>query len=29
MFEIVGIAAGLAGGVGFLRSLDKKTESKI
>ncbi len=28
MFEIVGIAAGLAGGVGFLRSLDKKTENK-
>jgi hypothetical protein len=27
MFEIVGIAAGLAGGVGFLRSMDKKTES--
>lgn len=27
-FEIVGIAAGLAGGVGFLRSLDKKTENK-
>lgn len=27
LWEIVSIAAGLAGGVGFLRSFDKKTEA--